>query len=291
MKSKANKPIIVFGTGRSGTTIFHQMLSRHPQLSWISPFMNKWPDKPIVNRSIMKALDAVPIEKILRRFHGPKECYPYWEFLCKGFSNPCRDLYEFDVTERNRKRIIKELSRLTTNNREILLIKITGWPRTGFLLELFENAKFIHVIRDGRSVANSLISVAFWQGWTGPQNWRWGPLPEKYNDEWQKYRNSFPVLAAIQWKILMDAAEKAKKNIPPSQLLELKYEDLCNNPIEIFRSVVDFCELEWNDAFHKNLNSYSLVNTNNKYKKDLSPHQQKELNEVLHSHLDIYGYI
>ena len=52
------KPIIVFGTGRSGTTVFHQMLSEHPQLTWLSELVNQYPSKPILNKMLMKSFES-----------------------------------------------------------------------------------------------------------------------------------------------------------------------------------------------------------------------------------------
>ncbi len=291
MTSKVIKPIIVFGTGRSGTTIFHQMLSEHPNVAWLSGFCNRYPDKPILNRLLMKLLEYPFIEKILRKKFRPREGYEFWEYYCKGFRAPCRDLLASDVTIKVKKNILDAMSKLMTEKRNRLLIKITGWPRIGFFSEIVPDAKFIHVIRDGRAVANSLINVKFWRGWGGPEKWRWGPLPKVYQEEWNNYNKSFIVLAAIQWKILMDAAEEAKKHLKKSSILEVKYEELCADPIGVFLKVAEFCEIEWNSYFENRLKQYKLKNANNKYKQELTPSQQKDLETVLNSHLKKYGYL
>ena len=77
------------------------------------------------------------------------------------------------------------MKQLLVRKRNRLLIKITGWPRIGYLNEIFSDAKFIHILRDGRAVANSLINVEFWRGWQCPQNWRFGRLTEKQQKEWE----------------------------------------------------------------------------------------------------------
>ena len=284
------KPIIVFGTGRSGTTIFHRMLSEHHNLVWLSQLCKKHPDKPFYNNLLMKSLDYPLLESMLRRKYHPLECYPFWEYYSKGFSTPYRDLFASDVSIKQKKNIVKIMSKMTTKQRNRLLLKITGWPRIGFLSEVFNDAKFINVIRDGRSVANSLLNVKFWNGWGGPEKWRFGPLSNKYKEEWRSYNYSFIVLAAIQWKILMDAAEKTKSHLDDSNLLEIKYEKLCSNPISVFKDVTMFCELEWNKNFEKKLKKYNLRNTNTKFKNQLNPQQQKELELVLNTHLIKYGY-
>ena len=187
--------------------------------------------------------------------------------------------------------ILNAMSRLTTKKRNRLLLKITGWPRIGFLSEVFEDAKFIHVIRDGRAVANSLINVDFWRGWEGPEKWRWGSLSKIHQDEWYNHNQSFIVLAAIQWKILMDAAEKAKIHVDTSRIMEVRYEELCAEPIPLFRKIAEFCEIEWSDYFEARLKRYKLRNTNSKYKQKLSLQQQEILNNVLGDYLRRFGYL
>ncbi len=284
------EPIIIFGTGRSGTTIFHQMLSEHSELSWLSILCDRYPKKPYLNRLLMRLMEISPVEKIIRKKIHPIEGYLFWEYYSKGFSSPCRDLTPHDVTIKKKDRIIRAMSLLTTKKRNRLLLKITGWPRIGFLSEIFPDARFIHVIRDGRAVANSLINVGFWRGWGGPEKWRWGQLSSEYQKEWDSYNRSFIVLAAIQWKILMDATEKAKRYVDKSLIMEVRYEDLCSDPIPLFKKVAKFCRINFNNNFLKRLKQYDLRNTNYKYKQELTIPQQKELDAVLDSYLKRYGY-
>lgn len=239
----------------------------------------------------MRGLDYPVIGELLRRRIKPGENYPFWEHHCKGFSAPYRDLVAADVTARIKEHVPSTMARIQTEKRDRLLLKITGWPRIGFLSEVFGDAKFVHVARDGRAVVNSTLNVYFWRGWEGPQDWGWGQLSPAQEEEWNEYDQSFIVLAAIQWKILMDAMEKAKRTISSERFLEVKYEELCADPLGQMRKVTQFCDLEWTAGFERQLGRYRPKNTNDKFRHDLNAAQQRDLEAVLGDYLRSYGYL
>src|SRR5918997_5351006 len=127
-------PIIVVGAGRTGTTVFHQMLSEHPHLAWLpGRICARFPDRLELSRLFMKGLDYPLVGELLKRRVHPGESYPFWEYHCKGFSAPYRDLVAADVTEKTKRRGRGAVSGITTEKRERLLLKITGGARVGFL--------------------------------------------------------------------------------------------------------------------------------------------------------------
>ena len=136
-----------------------------------------------------------------------------------------------------------------------------------------------------------MIGRDFWTGWRGPQNWGWGELSPAQREEWDKNGQSFVVLAAIQWKILMDAMESAKGSVDSNNFLEVNYEDLCSNPINTFKKVTTFCGLEWTAGFERELRKHPLRNTNDKFRNELTPKQQRDLEEVLGDYLRRYSYL
>jgi hypothetical protein len=171
-----------------------------------------------------------------------------------------------------------------------LLVKITGWPRVGYLHALFPDAKFIHVYRDGRAVANSLLEVDFWRGWQGPGRWRAGELTPAQQAEWERHGRSFVALAGIQWKRMMAAMDAAAANVPAANLLPVRYEDLMANPVACFKHVTEFCGLGWSARFERAIARQRLRPANDKWRVDLSDAQQAILESVLAEALSRYGY-
>jgi hypothetical protein len=230
---------------------------------------------------------------LLRRVLGdkirPGECYNFWDTYAYGFSEPCRDLVRSDVTPLVKKQVRAAIEPMLTPARNRLLVKITGWPRMGFLNEIFEDARFIHIVRDGRAVASSLLHVHFWRGWYGPQGWRAGLLSPEDQAAWESYDRSFVALAGIEWRIQMRAMDAARQAIDPKLFLELKYEDFCEQPLEHFRRVLDFAELPPSKDLEDKVKSAS-ISTSGRWRKDLSAGQQAILDNLLRDDLLRYGY-
>jgi hypothetical protein len=145
-------------------------------------------------------------------------------------------------------------------------------------------------IIDGRSVASSLLNVDFWDGWRGPPTWRWGALSPALQSEWEASGRSFVVLAAIQWKLLMDSFELAKQSLPPGQLLEVRYEDLVAGSEEVIARILDFCQLDNPASFRAHVRSVPMRESNRKWREGLTTVQQAAMEDALRAHLQRYGY-
>lgn len=284
------KPIFIVGTGRCGSTILHQIFAHHAQVAFLSGLCQRYPDKPHYNRWAMQMMDVPMLGKLARRKFRPAEHWNFWDRYIHGFSEPCRDLRDTDVRPKMAPRIRTVLEQMLTAKRPRMLIKLTGWPRIGFLTKIFPDALFIHLIRDGRAVANSLLDVDFWDGWRGPDQWRWGELTQEQRALWEKSDRSFVTLAGIEWKILMDAFEKAKTQVRSSQYLEIQYEDFAADPKGVFGRILSFCHLDYPSQFEKAIDSFRVESANFKWKEQLTPHQQTLLHECLHDYLVRYGY-
>ncbi|MDM8530382.1 sulfotransferase [Anaerolineales bacterium HSG25] len=284
------KPIFIVGTGRCGSTIFHQIFAHHPQVAWLTRYCDLYPHRPHRNYIAMRLLDLPLPSRYVRKLIYPTEAYNFWDYHCMGFSEPFRDLVKEDVTVKTKQHVNKIMAAMLTEKRNRLLIKITGWPRLSFLKEIFPEAKFIHVYRDGRAVVNSLLNVRWWSGWHGPEQWRWGSMTPTQQEKWEQYDKSFVALAGIEWEILMDAQEQAKQMIPAEDLLEIRYEDFCRHPLENFKQTMAFSDLAWTPEFETTVRQFQIKSADYKWRKQLSVHQQNLLNDCLVDSLAHYGY-
>jgi hypothetical protein len=97
------------------------------------------------------------------------------------------------------------------------------------LARLFPLARFVHLIRDGRDVALSYLSVP------------WGPA-----SIWQ---------AARQWKRGVTAGRNSGRELGPAHYLELRFESLVADPRALLKQVCDFASIEFEEPmleFHLN---------------------------------------
>lgn len=288
--AKIVKPIFIVGTGRCGSTILHQIFAQHPQVAFLSRLCQFDHTGADYNRWAMRLLDVPVLGRLVRRRLWPVEPYAFWEHHARGLSEPCRDLDASDVRPETKQHLRRILASMLTKKRQRMLVKFTGWPRLGYLAEIFPDARFVHIIRDGRSVANSLLEVDFWDGYRGPTQWRRGELTRDQKAAWERSGRSFVTLAGIEWKILMDAFETAKRRIDPAQYLEVRYEHFAADPIALCRQILDFCNLERSPSFERTVAGIPIRSTNFKWKEQLTAEQQQLLNDCLHDYLIRYGY-
>lgn len=249
-----------------------------------------------LNSALLNGLDSPLIGTALARgiiepgHLKPSEAYAYWEQIAPGFSEPFRDLVDTDLTERTRTNLVAAVERITVPARPTPLIKITGWPRMGYLLKAFPDARFIHVVRDGRAVVNSIMQIDFWEGWKGTKGWRGLEMTNEQRARWEQSGQSFVTLGAMELADMFDAMIKAVPLVPTEQFLEIKYEDLCDDPTGIFQNVTDFCDLDYTAEFDAAITDFGFRNTNNKWQRDLTDLQQRQLESELSQHLTHWGY-
>jgi hypothetical protein len=101
--------------------------------------------------------------------------------------------------------------------------KMPGYVvRVALLARLFPEAKFIHIIRDGRDVALSLTDLWFAKRGLGA--------------------------AALFWKRRVELGRAAGSRLEPRRYREVRYEDLIADPQPVVRGLCDFADLAFEPA-------------------------------------------
>ncbi|MEM9451348.1 MAG: sulfotransferase, partial [Cyanobacteria bacterium P01_E01_bin.6] len=142
------------------------------------------------------------------------------------------------------------------------------------LLKLYPNAHFIHIVRDVRDYALSLRKA-------------WGKSP---------------VRAAQRW---VDGIEQVRHDVAsfPEHYLEVRYEDLLQQPDAIIQCCCEFLGVEYEEeifdkAGHNlkenrgDAKGYTTIKADNayKYKKNMSPALQRIIEKIASHTLQTYGY-
>lgn len=286
-----DRPIMLLGTGRSGTTLAMRLTASHPDLAWVSQYTNRFAGRPelaMVNR----LQDFEPLRRVLpldwKLTPQPRETIRFTQHVTDGMFTQPRELAVADVTPATRERYRRAvLKHLHWQGKRRFLQKHTGFPRTHYLREIFPDARFVHVLRDGRAVANSMLHVAWWDGTM--KSWWWGPMPPEYEEEYRASGEEPIVLAAIVWKRLVDLIGPAMAELPPEQSLTVRYDALVRDTASEMARLAEFCGLEPSDRFERRVRRFAVADADDKWKR--LPRDQRELLEAsLADHLERLGF-
>lgn len=110
-----------------------------------------------------------------------------------------------------------------------------NFRHVGLIHKLFPEARVIQLHRDPQDVCMSIYSRAFSAG-------------HNYANRWQDLQHFYSECERLM-------AHWSSMNSP--RILDLKYEDLVENPEYYAKQLVEFCGFEWNDTylnFHQSLN-------------------------------------
>ena len=263
-----SNPIFIIGCPRSGTTILGEFFENdnkfnyyreidiwekqlHPLLkkiffygiSFILPFTRRSAKFSIFSKIIRQGIiDSLSAIKIL----------PGYDNKIQGHR-----MNEKDVTpERYR------IARSYLNEDKVLVVKATlNSVRIPFIKKIFPDAKFIHIIRDGRDVSCSLMNApsGFFWSYIKPPGWK--KIKKKYKG----------ILRCVwQWKTTLDIINEDKKKIPNENFIEIFYEDLVTNPEKTIRVLFEKLDISFEKKHEELCNK-----VNNKVEKKFLAREDK----------------
>jgi hypothetical protein len=221
-----NPFLFIVGCPRSGTTLLQRLLDCHPQVAitpethWIPRWFQDRQGKGItpdgrVSKKLLRKLSAHPrfaelgVTPTKDHFRTPGEGrVSYAQFISSLF-----DLYG----ERMGKPLVGD--------------KTPGYAReVPTLHTLWPGAKFIHLIRDGRDVALSILN------WGRANNWG----PDEGAARFRTWAEDPLFTAAFWWEWHVRLAREAGASLGPGLYHEVSYEALVDHPEDECRAACNF---------------------------------------------------
>ena len=152
-----------------------------------------------------------------------------------------------------------------------------------FLDEIFPDALFIHMIRDGRAVARSLLES---REFADNRDVYWG----NHAPGWKKLIDMDPLEAvALQWRMNVAYTRKSAQFLPSDRYLEIKYEAFARDTVKTLDLVARFCELEWPSGQAERL-SEGIEDRNYKWQESLSASEIVRITELQKKLLNSLDY-
>ena len=274
-------PLFIISAGRSGTTLLRSML--------------------VAGGDIAIPLESQFIPVATRRFLAHQRLG--WPDLSRLVISQFVSHHHFHLWETNPVALMQSVPNLPSEERSLarlidllfLAYQEQNFPDAlmwgeqspinalylPWIVQTFPTAKFLHMIRDGRDVAASMIRSN-----AGASN-----LEE----------------AARRWLFSVKQARKLATQLPPDQFLEIRYEDLVRDSSVKMRQICQFCGIEYQQimldywqlpttvehrlfAHHKNLGRPLFTDSIGRWRERLSAEEAEYVTERLGPVLAEYGY-
>jgi hypothetical protein len=280
-KIKFDRPIIIIGCPRSGTTLLFTLLNSSPEIYSLyeeSRFLFRkfyLQEEKKSNYFYDDALspdDLSDSDKsmLLNLFHQHS-------FKSRFIGQLVNKAVRKYSATRWLARYLAKINALFKTESYRLVEKT---PRNCFkidlLNQLFPDAYFIFIKRDGRSNISSLI-----QGWKKRKKEAFDEIKRipRLNRElnftnfdgklwrftlppgWSDYVDgTLEEACAYQWYKANEVALESLSKIPDSRKLTISYEDLVSNTPEVIKQICDFTQIEYNDTIRKLVKKAPEVN-------------------------------
>ncbi len=232
------KPIFIIGTGRSGSTILGVVLSIHRDIGFLNEPKALWHT-------------IYPEEDVTGSYSRDHAKYRLDERdVSEEVKITAKRLFGAYMTFTLSKRVVDK-------NPELIF-------RVPFVREIFPDAKFVFLVRNGWDTCHS---IKIWSKRNGIRfngevyDW-WGVNNRKWKLMLGQLLNSDPAfsgivdvvsafsvhtdMAAVEWVVTMrEGLKQMEKN--PDCIYMVRYEDLTRNPRDVLSKLLAFCDLKYDE--------------------------------------------
>ena len=231
VRSKVPDPVFVVGCSRSGTTVTYETIATSPQLLSLGHEIPEFWDSLWGPHHNGWASEAAGAEDARPEHRAAAQRY-FYQRVGAG---------------------------------RVLDKTCINVMRVPYLLRLFPKARFVYIHRDGRDNVSSLMD-----GWRYDGHFALGktlgpfPCPVRIDGGtfrewsfflppgWRDYNEAtLEEVCAFQWLSANRLALEASAQVPPAQWIRLRYEDIFDRPVEMFRDVFERLDLPFDDEVRR----------------------------------------
>lgn len=294
-------PIFILGHWRNGTSYLQSLLAQDPALSFPNLFQTLFPYtflrlEPKIARKLAGvvpstrpqdrmplgfqvpsedeiALSIMSLKSLYLMWSFPKKTPHYMSYLDFQSASP----KELGIWKSSYRRFLKKLT--IKYHKQLVLKSPANTGRIKILLDMFPNARFIHIHRNPYRVFQSMRHLIF--TWTRDQAFlQLNNLGDFDNKILQIYRTVY------------DAFFKQVKLIPQDQFHEVGFEDLEGNPIQEMEKLYNKLKLGGFENIRGRLERYveSLKSYQKNRYKDLEPSMKKRVVRKWQISFRAWGY-
>lgn len=250
LKPNLSRPLFIVGAPRSGTTFLGECIAELPEFSYHF--------EPVLTKAATRYIYEGRWENSFAAF-----------FFKSVYSWLMRIHFDGDL-------------RLAEKTPQVSLI-------ISFLHQTFSDAKFIHIIRDGRDSAISLSKKLWYQnkmkdsGAKEPGGYPLGPKARFWveQDRIHEFENTNDLHRCVWlWRRYIEIISEGLKGLPEKAYLELRYEDLVKHPTKEAIKILDFLEItneESRGEFISYVEKFASPKSIGRWKEELSHSKLEEL--------------
>lgn len=292
-------PIFIIGHWRTGTTLLHELLILDGRHNYPNTYQCYEPNHFLLTEEYTKKWfwfllpERRPMDNMHVGWDRPQEdefalCMlgqpsPYLDIIFPNHEPMTPGALDLEGLTSHQRKVWKDtfyryLQTLTFKDDRRLVLKSPPHScRIPTLLEMFPDARFVHIVRNPYDVFPSTVNL-------------WKSLAEKHGVQTPHHRGIeervFQTLPHLYQKL-----EEGKKLVNPSRFHELRYEDLVRDPIGEMSALYERLELDGFDELLPQLHNYLARNSNyetNKFR--MSDATRDQITERWGEVIRRYGY-
>jgi LPS sulfotransferase NodH len=240
-------PIFIIGCPRSGTTILGEFFANSKNCDYYNE-IDIWntykPKNMEISHTMEKIISITRKNATVSMFFkglriATRDLCQFLKITRKDFDDKKgQRLDENDVTHK-----ITDVARSFLSGKYLVVKTTPNSLRIPFLRKMFPDAKFIHIVRDGRDVTCSLMN--------SPSNILWSYIKPP---GWKEIKKKYKAIqrCAWQWKTTIDIINSDRSQVPDNDFIEIKYEELIAEPEKIIQQLFGKLGIDFEES-HKQL--------------------------------------